>query len=97
MAYVACRQVPPCAAVPQLTTLPLQLSFETVVLKGLAADGGLFLPHRIPRVENWVLSPPVLAPPPGRHSSADNRLLARVERPLIRRTSLPHLQLVHID
>ncbi|KAI0912403.1 tryptophan synthase beta subunit-like PLP-dependent enzyme [Ustulina deusta] len=29
------------------------LSFETVVLKGLAADGGLFLPHRIPRVENW--------------------------------------------
>ncbi|KAI1419884.1 tryptophan synthase beta subunit-like PLP-dependent enzyme [Xylaria sp. FL1777] len=29
------------------------LSFETVVLKGLAADGGLFLPHQIPRVENW--------------------------------------------
>ncbi|KAJ3571307.1 hypothetical protein NPX13_g5428 [Xylaria arbuscula] len=28
-------------------------SFETVVLKGLAADGGLFLPHQIPRVENW--------------------------------------------
>ncbi|KAI3319970.1 tryptophan synthase beta subunit-like PLP-dependent enzyme [Xylariaceae sp. AK1471] len=29
------------------------LSFETVVLKGLAADGGLFLPHRIPSVTNW--------------------------------------------
>ncbi|KAH6609063.1 threonine synthase [Trichoderma cornu-damae] len=29
------------------------LSFETVVLKGLAADGGLFLPHRIPSAENW--------------------------------------------
>ncbi|KAI0150661.1 tryptophan synthase beta subunit-like PLP-dependent enzyme [Xylariaceae sp. FL1272] len=29
------------------------LPFETVVLKGLAADGGLFLPHRIPSVEDW--------------------------------------------
>ncbi|KAH8680554.1 tryptophan synthase beta subunit-like PLP-dependent enzyme [Xylariales sp. PMI_506] len=29
------------------------LSFETVVLKGLAADGGLFLPHKIPTAENW--------------------------------------------
>ncbi|KAI0969089.1 tryptophan synthase beta subunit-like PLP-dependent enzyme [Xylaria arbuscula] len=29
------------------------LSFETVVLKGLAADGGLFLPHQIPAMENW--------------------------------------------
>ncbi|KAI1332239.1 tryptophan synthase beta subunit-like PLP-dependent enzyme [Xylariaceae sp. FL0255] len=29
------------------------LSFETVVLKGLAADGGLFLPHRIPAVADW--------------------------------------------
>ncbi|KAF2971978.1 hypothetical protein GQX73_g1579 [Xylaria multiplex] len=29
------------------------LSFETVVLKGLAADGGLFLPHQIPSVPNW--------------------------------------------
>ncbi|RFU76990.1 threonine synthase [Trichoderma arundinaceum] len=29
------------------------LSFETVVLKGLAADGGLFLPHQIPTAENW--------------------------------------------
>ncbi|OTA05151.1 ThrC Threonine synthase [Trichoderma parareesei] len=29
------------------------LSFETVVLKGLAADGGLFLPHQIPAAENW--------------------------------------------
>ncbi|KAI1193508.1 tryptophan synthase beta subunit-like PLP-dependent enzyme [Nemania serpens] len=29
------------------------LSFENVVLKGLAADGGLFLPHQIPSVANW--------------------------------------------
>ncbi|KAI1430945.1 tryptophan synthase beta subunit-like PLP-dependent enzyme [Xylaria sp. CBS 124048] len=29
------------------------LPFETVVLKGLAADGGLFLPHEIPSVSNW--------------------------------------------
>ncbi|KAM0262118.1 hypothetical protein ACHAQJ_001859 [Trichoderma viride] len=29
------------------------LSFETVVLKGLAADGGLFLPHQIPTAEKW--------------------------------------------
>ncbi|KAK1752218.1 threonine synthase [Echria macrotheca] len=29
------------------------LSFETVVLKGLAADGGLFLPHEIPRATEW--------------------------------------------
>ncbi|TGJ79170.1 hypothetical protein E0Z10_g9585 [Xylaria hypoxylon] len=29
------------------------LSFETVVLKGLAADGGLFLPHEIPSAANW--------------------------------------------
>ncbi|TPX14069.1 uncharacterized protein E0L32_000463 [Thyridium curvatum] len=29
------------------------LSFETVVLKGLAADGGLFLPHRIPTANDW--------------------------------------------
>ncbi|KAE8395954.1 threonine synthase [Aspergillus alliaceus] len=29
------------------------LSFETVVLKGLAADGGLFLPHEVPIAENW--------------------------------------------
>ncbi|KAI2634535.1 tryptophan synthase beta subunit-like PLP-dependent enzyme [Xylaria nigripes] len=29
------------------------LPFETVVLKGLAADGGLFLPHQIPSVANW--------------------------------------------
>ncbi|KAI1181053.1 tryptophan synthase beta subunit-like PLP-dependent enzyme [Nemania sp. FL0916] len=29
------------------------LSFETVVLKGLAADGGLFLPHQIPSAANW--------------------------------------------
>ena len=32
----------------------LQLSFETVVLKGLAADGGLFLPHQIPTATEWV-------------------------------------------
>lgn len=31
-----------------------QLSFETVVLKGLAADGGLFLPEEIPFVPDWV-------------------------------------------
>lgn len=31
-----------------------QLSFETVVLKGLAADGGLFLPEEIPQLPNWV-------------------------------------------
>ncbi|KAF4977504.1 hypothetical protein FZEAL_5982 [Fusarium zealandicum] len=29
------------------------LSFETVVLKGLAADGGLFLPHEIPTASEW--------------------------------------------
>ncbi|KAJ5587711.1 threonine synthase [Penicillium hispanicum] len=29
------------------------LTFETVVLKGLAADGGLFLPHELPIAENW--------------------------------------------
>ncbi|RSL87388.1 hypothetical protein CEP52_015532 [Fusarium oligoseptatum] len=29
------------------------LSFETVVLKGLAADGGLFLPHEIPAAKDW--------------------------------------------
>ncbi|KAK4442959.1 tryptophan synthase beta subunit-like PLP-dependent enzyme [Podospora aff. communis PSN243] len=29
------------------------LSFETVVLKGLAADGGLFLPHQIPSASQW--------------------------------------------
>ena len=34
-------------------TVP-QLSFETVVMKGLAADGGLFLPEEIPVVSDWV-------------------------------------------
>ncbi|CAH0053160.1 unnamed protein product [Clonostachys solani] len=29
------------------------LSFENVVLKGLAADGGLFLPHEIPSAKDW--------------------------------------------
>ncbi|KAH7305915.1 threonine synthase [Stachybotrys elegans] len=29
------------------------LSFETVVLKGLAADGGLFLPEEIPSAADW--------------------------------------------
>lgn len=29
------------------------LSFETVVLKGLAADGGLFLPEEIPEANDW--------------------------------------------
>ncbi|KAI0389328.1 tryptophan synthase beta subunit-like PLP-dependent enzyme [Xylariaceae sp. FL0594] len=29
------------------------LSFEAVVLKGLAADGGLFLPHQIPPAVDW--------------------------------------------
>ncbi|KAI1069939.1 hypothetical protein LB507_007935 [Fusarium sp. FIESC RH6] len=29
------------------------LDFETVVLKGLAADGGLFLPHEIPAATEW--------------------------------------------
>ncbi|PYH88973.1 threonine synthase [Aspergillus ellipticus CBS 707.79] len=29
------------------------LSFEEVVLKGLAADGGLFLPHEVPVAEDW--------------------------------------------
>ena len=31
-----------------------KLSFETVVLKGLAADGGLFLPEEVPTVKDWV-------------------------------------------
>ncbi|KAJ5572388.1 threonine synthase [Penicillium sp. DV-2018c] len=30
------------------------LSFETVVLKGLAADGGLFLPHEVPKANDWA-------------------------------------------
>ncbi|KAI9163577.1 Threonine synthase [Paramyrothecium foliicola] len=30
-----------------------QLSFETVVLKGLAQDGGLFLPEEIPAAKDW--------------------------------------------
>lgn len=29
------------------------LSFSEVVLKGLAADGGLFLPHAVPKAD-WV-------------------------------------------
>ncbi|RYP69099.1 hypothetical protein DL770_008306 [Monosporascus sp. CRB-9-2] len=29
------------------------LSFETAVLKGLAPDGGLFLPHEIPTAADW--------------------------------------------
>ncbi|KAL5356740.1 tryptophan synthase beta subunit-like PLP-dependent enzyme [Aspergillus floccosus] len=29
------------------------LSFENVVLKGLAADGGLFLPHEVPSAQEW--------------------------------------------
>ncbi|KAJ5473105.1 threonine synthase [Penicillium sp. IBT 31633x] len=41
------------------------LSFETVVLKGLAADGGLFLPHEVPTPDDWTswkdLSYPELA------------------------------------
>ena len=35
-------------------TLLIQLSFETVVMRGLAADGGLFLPEEIPIVNDWV-------------------------------------------
>lgn len=31
-----------------------KLSFENAVLKGLAADGGLFLPHEIPIAADWV-------------------------------------------
>lgn len=38
----------------QTSTNFSQLSFETVVLKGLAADGGLFLPEEIPQVPDWV-------------------------------------------
>ncbi|KAI0857560.1 tryptophan synthase beta subunit-like PLP-dependent enzyme [Xylaria cubensis] len=38
---------------PPANSLCLKLSFETVVLKGLAADGGLFLPHQIPSATNW--------------------------------------------
>lgn len=30
-----------------------QLSFEEVVLKGLASDGGLYIPEEIPRASNW--------------------------------------------
>ncbi|KAK3343489.1 tryptophan synthase beta subunit-like PLP-dependent enzyme [Lasiosphaeria hispida] len=41
------------------------LSFEDVVLKGLAADGGLFLPHEVPVATDWLswkdLSYPELA------------------------------------
>ncbi len=36
-----------------------KLSFETVVLKGLAADGGLFLPEEVPIVTDWVCTPSV--------------------------------------
>jgi len=31
----------------------LQLSFEDVVLKGLATDGGLFIPEEIPSIKDW--------------------------------------------
>lgn len=30
-----------------------QLSFEEVVLKGLATDGGLYIPEEIPSASNW--------------------------------------------
>lgn len=40
---------------PQLTHADKEkLTFENVVLKGLAADGGLFLPHEIPEATEWV-------------------------------------------
>lgn len=29
------------------------MSFEEVVLKGLASDGGLYIPEEIPRANNW--------------------------------------------
>lgn len=39
---------------PRQPANPSKLSFETVVLKGLAADGGLFLPEEVPAVKDWV-------------------------------------------
>lgn len=37
-----------------LTWASIQFSFEDVVIKGLAADGGLFIPEEIPKLpDNW--------------------------------------------
>src|SRR5437764_14438009 len=44
----------PYMSVGQLINFFSKLSFETVVLKGLAADGGLFLPEEVPIATDWV-------------------------------------------
>ena len=49
-----------------------KLSFETVVLKGLAADGGLFLPHKVPIADNWVS-------PQGSNTSFNAELILNAE------------------
>lgn len=37
-----------------LISASIQFSFEDVVIKGLAADGGLFIPEEIPKLpDNW--------------------------------------------
>jgi len=51
MAYVL---APAAIQIQKCANCPAQLSFETVVLKGLAQDGGLFLPHEIPNASKWV-------------------------------------------
>ncbi len=49
--------MPPQQAVTLESRLTFpELSFETIVMKGLAADGGLFLPEEIPFVTDWVRS-----------------------------------------
>ncbi len=37
----------------QLITTHRQFSFEEVVLKGLASDGGLYIPEEIPNASEW--------------------------------------------
>jgi threonine synthase len=38
---------------PRLTLPAIQFSFEDVVLKGLASDGGLYIPEAIPQANDW--------------------------------------------
>jgi hypothetical protein len=87
----------------------LQLSFEAAVMKGLAADGGLFLPEEIPIVSDWVCfldRRPSLYGPFHKLCLWLRRLLLThlfqptsdwLERPVIRRTGLQDPVVVHID
>jgi threonine synthase len=45
-----------CPILKHQSLIDTQLSFEEVVLKGLAADGGLFIPEEIPALPgSWAL------------------------------------------